>query len=361
MNLQIETAKRKVIALTKRHSSSQEFRVALLELLRSFFAIDAACCSAVDPQTLLSTGAVTEDGVEAIHHRLFENEYLSDDFNGYGQLATSSEPVAVLSLATGGELARSARYRDVLLPAGFTDELRAALKYDGACWGYLTLFRKGDRPFFSEEERELIASIAPLIAYHLRKASLPLPTDEHEWMSDGPGIAILSSSLQLLSANAIAQQWLILLRKWESIDEQTLPRPIRAVCSRALSEHSAPPEQASMAKVCIRMPDGPYLTLQASLMHGTSDIIHIAVLFEPAKPADMLPLVSEAYGLSEREKQILEGIVRGFSTKELASTYHISAYTVQDHLKSIFVKTGVTSRRELIWQLFSRFGVQAEK
>ncbi|MGG4495416.1 LuxR C-terminal-related transcriptional regulator [Brevibacillus reuszeri] len=361
MNLHIETAKRKVIALTKRHSSSQEFRVALLDLLRSFFTIDAACCSAVDPQTLLSTGAVTEDGVEAIHHRLFENEYLSDDFNRYTQLAASSEPVAVLSQATGGELVRSARYLDVLYPAGFTDELRAALKYDGACWGYLTLFRKGDQSFFNEEERELIASIGPLIAYHLRKTSLSLPADEHEWINDGPGIAVLSAALQVLSANAIAEQWLILLRKWESIDEQTLPRPIRAVCSRALSEHSSPSGQTSMAKVCIRMPDGPYLALQASLMHVESDIIHIAVWFEPAKPADMLPLVSEAYGLSEREKQILEGLVRGFSTKELANTYHISAYTVQDHLKSIFVKTGVTSRRELIWQLFSRFGVQAEK
>ncbi|WP_246362923.1 helix-turn-helix transcriptional regulator [Paenibacillus alba] len=63
----------------------------------------------------------------------------------------------------------------------------------------------------------------------------------------------------------------------------------------------------------------------------------------------MPPLIAEAYGLSEREKQILDGLLRGFSTKELALSLRISTYTVQDHLKSIFVKTGVTSRRELIW------------
>lgn len=96
-------------------------------------------------------------------------------------------------------------------------------------------------------------------------------------------------------------------------------------------------------------------------MNTQSSSVHLAVLFGPAKPADMLPLIAEAYGLSVREKQILDQIVRGASTKELARTLHISAYTVQDHLKSIFVKTGVSSRRELIWQLFTRFGVQANQ
>lgn len=67
--------------------------------------------------------------------------------------------------------------------------------------------------------------------------------------------------------------------------------------------------------------------------------------------------MAEAYGLSLREKHILEKVLRGFSTKELAQSLHITGYTVQDHLKSIFAKTGVTSRRELIWHLFARFSL----
>lgn len=73
------------------------------------------------------------------------------------------------------------------------------------------------------------------------------------------------------------------------------------------------------------------------------------------KAADMLPLMAEVYVWSERERQMVQLMVQGFSTKELASALHISAYTVQDHLKAIFFKTGINSRRELVWKVYSRF------
>ncbi|KEQ21828.1 helix-turn-helix domain-containing protein, partial [Paenibacillus tyrfis] len=98
-------------------------------------------------------------------------------------------------------------------------------------------------------------------------------------------------------------------------------------------------------------------TIRASQLHGPADGPRLAVSFEPAGPADTLRRMVEACELSEREKQILDALIRGMSTKELALSLHISAYTVQDHIKSIFVKTGVSSRRDLVWRLFSRFGV----
>jgi DNA-binding CsgD family transcriptional regulator len=45
-------------------------------------------------------------------------------------------------------------------------------------------------------------------------------------------------------------------------------------------------------------------------------------------------------------------VARGYSTNELAERLHLSSYTVQDHLKSIFRKSGTGSRGDLVARLF---------
>jgi DNA-binding CsgD family transcriptional regulator len=330
----------------------REWFIIRLKLLIPF---DGYCFTLVDPQTLLSTGAVTEDGVEDIHSLLFESEYLQDDFNKYEVLMKQKEPVATLGLATGGDLSRSARYTNVLLPAGFVDELRAVFVTGDTCWGYLTLFRRYGNPLFEETERAYVSSLVPSVSRFLRRSSLSLPEARTEEWKGKTGMMVLSGDLQLLSTNATAQIWMKQLRRLEQIGETILPRPVRAVCLRSLAEGTD--WHAQDAEACISVPGYSYLSLRASRLTGTNQEIQLAVWFEPAKPAQILPLVMEAYALTVREKQIVELIRQGLSTKELAASLHISSYTVQDHLKAIFAKTGVSSRRELIGQLFSRYSV----
>ncbi|WP_281941612.1 helix-turn-helix transcriptional regulator [Paenibacillus tyrfis] len=354
----MEPVRAKLLKLSEGTSCSHAYRKALVKLLQQHVPFDAACCTTVDPETLLSTGAVTDKEVELIHDRLFEYDYVRTDYIPYHQLVKSDDSTATLSGATEGRLTSSARYRNVLSPAGFSDELRAALIYKGVCWGYLTLFRRFGQPFFSEEERAFIASLVPIIALRLRRSSFAMPAEVKAEPDMEPGILVLDERLGTLSANETAYRWLSRLREWEGIDGATLPRPVRTACFRALSTWSAASLPAqSPAKSCVHLPGYPYLTIRASQLHGPADGPRLAVSFEPAGPADTLRLMAEACELSEREKQILDALIRGMSTKELALSLHISAYTVQDHIKSIFVKTGVSSRRDLVWRLFSRFGV----
>ncbi|AIQ57929.1 helix-turn-helix transcriptional regulator [Paenibacillus borealis] len=333
---------------------SQQYREAVIAKLRSVIPFAAACCTTVDPHTLLTTGAVTEQGLAAVHAALFEYEYLHEDYMKYEHLAKAELPVACLSGVTGGSLEKSERYRKVLQPAGFGDELRAALMAGGACWGFLTLFRPLDSPPFQAQECAWIASAAPLIAAGLRSYATSLPGKDTD--SEGPadnGIMVLNERLIALSANKAANYWLEQMRKGERLDAGVLPGPVRAVCLRVVAEESASEAAPSNAKICLQTGEGAYLTVTASRLDGPEEGV-LAVSFVNARSSDVFRLLAEAFALTAREKQLAEMLLLGLSTKELAESLHISAYTVQDHLKSIFAKAGVFSRRELISRLLSR-------
>lgn len=92
------------------------------------------------------------------------------------------------------------------------------------------------------------------------------------------------------------------------------------------------------------------------VLHGASLVAggarRVAVIIEPAHPARISSLLMAAYGLTEREQEVTRLVLQGNATTEIAERLQVSAHTVQQHLKGIFDKTGVRSRRELIGKVF---------
>ncbi|WKL01494.1 hypothetical protein Q0F98_33735 [Paenibacillus amylolyticus] len=174
---------------------------------------------------------MTEDGIEAIHDRLFINEYMEEDIHKYAELIRSGEHTATLHTSMNSQLEQSPRYINILQPAGFGDELRAVLVSGDACWGYLTLYRKTESAVFTEEERMMIQSWTASIASMLQSTSLTLIDEITSESPEEPGILITSDTFQLLSLNASAQYWLSQLRMLEHVGPDVLPRPVRAVSS----------------------------------------------------------------------------------------------------------------------------------
>jgi DNA-binding CsgD family transcriptional regulator len=53
-----------------------------------------------------------------------------------------------------------------------------------------------------------------------------------------------------------------------------------------------------------------------------------------------------------RERAVAHLVAQGLSTSAIGGRLHLSAWTVQDHLKSTFEKVGVGTRGELVARLF---------
>jgi DNA-binding NarL/FixJ family response regulator len=94
------------------------------------------------------------------------------------------------------------------------------------------------------------------------------------------------------------------------------------------------------------------VVVRGSLLGGGAAGSRVAILLEAARPSELAPLIADAYGFTERERRVTELVARGFPTSEIAGRLHLSAYTVQDHLKSIFEKSDTGSRGDLVARLF---------
>ena len=68
----------------------------------------------------------------------------------------------------------------------------------------------------------------------------------------------------------------------------------------------------------------------------------------PAAPSQ--PTVVDDGGLSEREREVLLFIAKGFTVGEIANMLHLSAHTVATHVKHIYRKLAVHSRTEAVFE-----------
>jgi DNA-binding CsgD family transcriptional regulator len=105
------------------------------------------------------------------------------------------------------------------------------------------------------------------------------------------------------------------------------------------------------ARIRVHTRSGRWLLLYGTRLAGSGED-RTAVIIRPAFAHEVARLVLDAYGLAERERQVTRLCLSGLSTKEIAGALKISPYTVQDHLKSIFDKTGTRSRGELVGLIF---------
>jgi DNA-binding CsgD family transcriptional regulator len=334
-------AAQSIIELCRSGLDPDGLRERLLPRLRRAVPADGLWWATTDPATLLFTSTYQEQIPERTKPFFIENEFVADDVNKWVDVARHPTGVRTLHGVTDGVMSRSARFTEIFHPLGFGDELRAAFRVQGACWGFLCLHRERGSQFSADESRFVMA-VAPHVALGLRAGLVAGMLDTAE-AAGSPGVVLLDQDLAMTGWTPAAEPWLEAFG-YSGGRDSLLPTEFLAVAARVRS--GATPDSV-LPRLRVRTKAGHWAVLHASRLPVAGGEA-IAVIIDNATPAEVAPLIMLAYGLSEQECTVTGLVCQGMSTTEIAARVGISANTVQDHLKSIFDKVGVRSRRELV-------------
>jgi DNA-binding NarL/FixJ family response regulator len=334
--------------------SPQDVLETASDRLRRLVPFDGSAWFGADPTTLLATTPARIENIEPGHCVSFwEREFLVEDSLLFRDLARAAAPADTLLRATDDHPARSSRYREFLAPQGYGDELRAVLRVGSSVWGLLNLYRDRGRPAFCQRDVDTVAAVGPIIGEALRnatrvRAAIDLGGD------DSPGLLIFDGCGKLLSMNDAAQRWLDQIDgtyRLDGADAFGLASPVVTALARARS--IAAGHDRGPARLRLQSRTGRWLVIHASCLRGLDGALgNTAVVVEPAKSAEIAPIIVTAYGLTPREQEITRAVARGLANNEVAEALHLSVHTVRDYLKVIFDKLGVSSRGELVAKLF---------
>jgi DNA-binding CsgD family transcriptional regulator len=332
----------------------QQLKGQVLTRLRRVVPVDAVWWATCDPATLLFTQAYRDGIPERTTPYFIGNEFLADDVNKWAELARDPGGVRSLAQATGGDLEASPRYREVFAPLGMADELRAVLRAGGACWGLMCLHRETGRLFTGWEARYL-RMLAPHLAEGMRAGLLAAAADDAA-TPDAPGLVVLDPAGDVIAITEPARAWLAELGH-DRHAALPLPAEVYAVAARLRSLTKAGDPAASAPRLRVRAQSGRWAVLHAAWLQPPAEAHddppgQIAIIIETAAPAEVASMIMHAYRLTPQERVVTGLVCRGLSTSQIATRLCVSPYTVQDHLKSVFTKTGVRSRRELVATIF---------
>ncbi len=332
-----EVAHTQLVALRDSDGDVDEVQASAIEIVRRVVPFDAACWATVDPETMMFTGSMTVEfePTAALEQRFVEIESAGVDVNSFRDLATRPSPIARLSDAGPAAVEASDRFQDIWAPIGVGHELRAAFSVANRCWAVAGMLRSADSPDFTDAEVDFLGRASSSIGAATRAALLRIPRAGTPDVN-GPAVVILRADGSTMSVTPAAH---------DLLESTELASPTGRLALKSLA--GAVRHRAPSARARLHDDEHGWLVLDASPLSGVDHERNVVVTITPASPRDVTSLLLDAHGLSAREQEVVAAVLSGLSTTDIAARLFISSNTVQDHLKAVFNKIGVHSRREL--------------
>lgn len=326
----------RVIRICDSHDEARGLRLALLDELRAVVGFDAYSWLLTDPETEVGCAPLADVPCLPELPRLIRLKYLT----AKNRWTRIEAPVALL----GAQRDASLVWRDMLAGYGVDDVASVVFRDRFGCWAFLELWRLGPARPFTDADSAFLTAVAAPVTEALRRCQartfddVPAPPER-----TGPVVLMLSPELEVRAQTPETDRY---LRTLVPPDAERRPVPSGAynVAAQLLAVEAGVDDHPPWARV--HLAGGAWLTLRAARIGDAP--ADIAVTIETASPAERTEVFARALGLSAREAELLGHLVAGADTHHIAERMFLSEHTVQDHLKSIFAKSGTRNRRTLI-------------
>ena len=323
------------LAILRRCSAAvptRALRISVIEELHHAFSFDHFVWVVTDPATSVGVDPLADvPGVPDLA-RTIRLKYATA-VNRW----TALDGVAGLGQRAG----ESPLWREVQQPLGIADVASVVFRDGYGCWGFLDLWLR-DR--LRPEQLELLQSVRPALTTALREALARalrrVPTAAAGTPS--PATMLIDDDLRVAGATPGMDER---LRSLLPGPDGVPPVPAAAlnVAAQLRSVEDGVDDTEPTART--HLDGGRWIAVRAARLRPSG---LISVSAEATTPAERLDLCVRAFGLSPRETELVRLVAQGLDTARMAGELHLAPYTVQDHLKSVFAKAGVGSRRELV-------------
>jgi DNA-binding CsgD family transcriptional regulator len=319
----------------------RELRAALIAEIRRVVPFEWFAWPVTDPLTEVGTAPLADAPVLRDVPGLIRAKYLTD----VNRWTSMSDAVTTLVGACDGQLDRSLLWREWLSRYGVSDVASLVFRDPRGCWAWLDVWRVGGEPFTDGEVSVLRSAVAP-IAGALKAAQARTFAHVPPKISGGPAVLMLSPELDVIAQTPDTEGYLRSLIPPDG-DMRPIPAGAYHVVAQVLAIEAGIDARPASARVHLR--DGIWVTFRAARATGEESIDeHIAVTIEVCTPSERRDVFARCHNLTSRESEVLDHLSIGSDTKAIAQSLHVSEHTVQDHLKSMFAKTGTNSRPTLV-------------
>ncbi|MGK3203180.1 LuxR C-terminal-related transcriptional regulator [Amycolatopsis sp. MEPSY49] len=275
--------------------------------------------------------------------------FAGDDPCSMEELARRSQPVGVVGTGSGR---RHRAARRLLADHGVGSELRLVLRDTRGVWGMLELLRaQGGRAFDEDDANratQLGATLIAVLRAHVTAGPAApvaprLPT----------GVIVVGPDHAIRAATPQAHGWREQLQARQRAPDFTSTAYCAGLSMQARRRTRDPHAPAPLV-VGPPASYGRWVTCHAQPLtnadseSGSNDV---AIIVETATSEQLLPSFCDWYGITVRERQVIEHLLDAAAPKQIARRLGLSAHTVNDHLKATYRKTGTSGRDELLTAL----------